>query len=353
MLVTLDFDGEDESEVLARTRIRRERDRAVTEAAGLARKLEEVQRVLAIVETAEGAALDPPKWLSTPKSAKKHRGTLALLLSDMHFDEVVEPGEMDGLNAYNRTIAELRLEKWASNVVKLTRHHLTGVTYDGVVLMLGGDSFSGDIHEELTQTNDDTILGSLLHWSEQLAAAITVVADEFGKVHIPVVVGNHGRMSRKPRAKLKARTNFDWLLGKMLQRHFTGDKRITFQIDEGPDAYFKVYGWGQLLTHGDQVKGGGGIGGVWPPLMRLRARKTQRHMTIGRPFEVLWCGHWHTLIQTPSLVINGSSKGYDEYARDMNFGFEVPQQALAVITPERGITWQCPVFCQDRKSEGW
>jgi len=351
--VTLDFDGEDESEILARTRIRRERDRAVAEAAGLARKLEQLERVLNLVEAAEGSRLQPPVWLTQPRSTKTHRGTLALLLSDMHFDEVVEPDEMDGLNAYSRRIAELRLERWTRNSIKLARHHLTGVTYDGALLMLGGDSFTGDIHEELTETNDDTILGSLLHWSELLAAAVTVMAGEFGKLHVVVVVGNHGRMSRKPRSKLKAKTNFDWLLGKMLERHFATDRRVTFQIPTSPDAWFEVYGHGQLLTHGDQVKGGAGIGGIWPPLMRLRARKTQRHMAIGKPFETLWCGHWHQLVQTPGLIINGSTKGYDEYARDGNFSYEVPQQALAVITPEHGITWQAPVLVQDRKSEGW
>ena len=67
----------------------------------------------------------------------------------------------------------------------------------------------------------------------------------------------------------------------------------------------------------------------------------------------MWCGHWHQLVQTPSLIINGSLKGVDEYAFINNFSFEQPQQALAVITPERGITIQAPVFCADRKAEGW
>jgi hypothetical protein len=37
----------------------------------------------------------------------------------------------------------------------------------------------------------------------------------------------------------------------------------------------------------------------------------------------------------------------------MGFGFEQPQQALALITPEKNITFQAPVFCADRKREGW
>lgn len=334
-------------------RIRRERDQAISENVRLTERLEEIERALDVVETATTSDLTPPKWLAQPPSKRAKRATLLLILSDTHFDEVVLPEEVAGLNAYNRRIAEIRLKTWTQNAVKLSRHYLAGLTYDGVVVMLGGDIFSGDIHEELAQTNEDTILGSLLHWSEQLVASLTCLADEFGKVHVAAVMGNHGRMSRKPRAKLRARTNFDWLLAKMIERHLTADRRFTFQIGENTDCLVDIYGKGHLLTHGDQVNGGGGIGGIWPPIKRMQARKAQRAMEIGRPFQTLYMGHWHQLIQTPGLVINGSMKGTDEYAWINNFGHEPPQQALAVITPEHGVTIQAPIFCADRKAEKW
>lgn len=331
---------------------RRQRDQANAAVGRLVAEVESLRRTLGWIESVDGAALDPPKWLAPapPRAAK--RATLMLLLSDMHFDEIVRPEEVGGLNAYNRQIAEGRLHEWCDNAVKVARHYLQGVAYDGVVLMLGGDTFSGDIHEELTQTNEDTALGSLLHWSEQLAAVTARLLDEFGKVHVVAVPGNHGRTTRKPRAKLRARTNFDWLLAKQLERHFATHKGATFQVSDDADAHFAVYGRGQLLTHGDQVNGGSGIGGIWPPIMRLRARKAERAMAIGKPFEALWMGHWHQLIQTPSLVINGSTKGMDEYAWLNNFGAEPPQQALAVVTPEHGVTVQAPVFCTP-KGEKW
>ena len=331
---------------------RRQRDDANAAVGRLAVEVEQLRQALGIVDAVSDAALEPPKWLAPapPKAAKK--ATLVLILSDCHFDEVVRPEEVGGLNAYNRTIAERRLKEWSANSIKLARHYLSGVTYDGVVLMLGGDLLSGDIHEELRETNADTIIGSTLHWSEQVAAAVGVLADEFGKVHVPAVVGNHGRMSRRPRAKLRARSNFDWLLAKQVERHFANDKRVTFQIGDDADELVSIYGRGHLLTHGDQVSGGGGIGGIWPPIMRMRARKAQRAMSTGRPFETLWMGHWHQLIQTPSLVVNGSTKGTDEYSWVSNFGHEVPQQALAVVSPEHGVTFQAPVFCTP-KGERW
>lgn len=329
----------------------RDRDKWRARAAVLAERLEEVERLLGIHESI--GTLRPPKW-TTPAKPKKHRAIVASILSDLHLDEVVRPDEIGGINAYNRAIAEIRLRLWADKLIEVTRHYIAGVDIDGAVVMLGGDIFSGNLHD-LAETNEDTLMGSLLHWSEQIAAALELVAGEFGRLHVPVVVGNHGRMTRKPRTKLRARDNVDWALGHLVARHFQGDKRVTVTVTDDPDQLVPIYDTMHLLTHGDQVTGGGGIGGIWPPIMRMIARKQQRYSGIGTPFEVMVCGHWHQLISAPSqgLIVNGSLKGYDEYASLNNFRAEPPQQAMWMVTPERGITMTAPIFCQDRKAEGW
>lgn len=336
----------------AAKRMKRERDLAKADNERLKAELVSLKATLDVVESLADTQLEPPKWL-TPAAKSRGAATLVVMLSDLHLDEVVIPEEVDFLNAYNRQIARLRLEKWGQNVIKLARHHFNGVKYDGVVILLGGDIFSGDIHEELKETNADTILGSVHYWSEHLAAAIDMLLGEFKHGVVASVVGNHGRTTRKPRAKLRAKTNFDWLLAKNLERHFKGDKRVTFQVPEGADVLVTIYGQGHLMTHGDQASGGAGIGGIWPPVMRLRARKAQRYLAVGANFQTIWMGHWHQYISTPSLVVNGSLKGVDEYCFLQNFGYEVPQQALAVVAPEKGIVVHAPVFVQDRRKEGW
>jgi regulator of replication initiation timing len=332
--------------------LRSQRDRLTNQNARLHEENETLRRALSLVDLAESQTLQPPKWLA-PTKPKTSAATLVAMLSDTHYDEIVNPDEMEGLNAYDRDIATARTQLWSSNIVKLARHHLSGVTYDGMVLMLGGDIFSGDIHEELSITNEDTMIGSLLYWSEQIAASIDVFANEFKRVHVVAVVGNHGRTTRKPRMKQRVRTNFDWLLAKMVERHFANDKRVSFTVPESADAWFQIYDHGHLLTHGDQVNGGGGIGGIYPPIMRMRAKKQSRYMVTGKAFSTLWLGHWHQYLSTPSMVVNGSMKGYDEYAMLNGFSFEQPQQALAVVTPKHNLTFQAPVFCLDRKREGW
>lgn len=335
------------------SRLRQERDQAINELQKQEQELSSLRKALDTVQRLEQSDLQPPNWLLPRERQRAQASTLVAMLSDLHLDEVVLPEEVDGLNAYNRNIAEIRLRAWTVNTIKMARAHLAGLRYDGFVLLLGGDIFSGDIHEELSETNEDTMIGSLLFWSEQLATAIGMLADEFKKVHIAAVAGNHGRTTRKPRAKLRARTNYDWLLAKMLERHFATDKRITFQIPESSDCLVSIYGRGHLLTHGDQAHGGSGIGGIYPPIMRLRARKAQRYLAVDWSFDTLWLGHWHQYLPSPSLIINGSMKGYDEYAYINNFQHEQPQQALAVVTSHRGIILQAPVFCADRKRESW
>jgi len=289
-----------------------------------------------------GHTYKPPAWLTKPP--KKSSGVVCTILSDTHFDEVVKPEEIGYRNEYNREIAVARLENYFQKIILLTKDYITGINYEGCVLFLGGGSFSDDINEELTQTNEDTMLSSVIFWTEQITAGINLLAEHFKYVHIPCVVGNHGRRTRKPRAKLRAKDNFDWFLAKTLEQRFIENKKVTFEVATGADLMVDVQDTTYLLTHGDQARGGGGIGGIWPPLMRLVARK--RNNT---DFDYMVLGHFHQLIMAPSsgFLLNGSLKGYDEYAAIENFAYEVPQQALWINVPEKGILWQTSLLVDD------
>ena len=107
-------------------RIRKQRDSLANQNARLQNKIDELERVLSVVDEVDGLSVQPPSWLA-PAKPKRSAATLVVMLSDTHFDEVVNPEEMEGLNAYNRQIAVMRLEKRAQNVVKLSRHYLSGV----------------------------------------------------------------------------------------------------------------------------------------------------------------------------------------------------------------------------------
>ena len=318
-----------------------ERDLALAQVKRLRKDLIESNKRAALSEQIAASIKKPPKWLTPKRKKKEHYGTVCALLSDTHFDENVNAVEMGGTNEYNREIATDRLKNFFSKTIELSRDYTSGVTYDGAVLFLGGDIVSGDIHEELKESNEDTTLGTVVYWTEQLTAGVKMLGEHFEKVHIPCVVGNHGRRTRKARMKNRARDNFDWFIYVHLAAHFKDHPTITFDVSDEADSLVDIYNTRFLLTHGDQVSGGQGIGGIWPPIKRMQARKQ-----INTPHDVLVMGHWHQLIQaaTNGLIVNGSLKGWDEYAKIQNFAFEPPAQAWWVVTPEHGVTFQAPIF---------
>jgi hypothetical protein len=298
--------------------------------------------------------VNPPEWLTKPKkgSASEFAGVPTLFASDWHFAEVVRSSEVGGVNEYNIEISKERVRTFVTVAIDLLRNKLSSGTYPGVVLALGGDMISGDIHEELSETNEIPTLPAVLELSSVLTWAITTLANEFGAVFLPCVTGNHGRMSRKPRAKRRNYTNFDWLLYQILAKRFENDKRVTFYIPESADAYYRVYGTRYLLTHGDQFRGGDGMIGALGPISRGDKKKRARNGQIDRSFDVMLLGHWHQYIHLTRFIVNGSLKGYDEYADANNFDVEPAQQAMWITHPDHGITFRMPIYVQRKdKSE--
>jgi len=294
-----------------------------------------------------------PKWLRTKSKKGEHRGIANLFLSDLHLDEVVNPAQMGFVNAYNRDIALLRLRATAESAVKMAKGYIQGIDYDVITVWLGGDIFSGNIHDELKQTNEGTILASLEFWIDPFVEMLRYLADEFGAVHVPGCVGNHGRNTYKPIAKNRVEDNFDWFFYRQLKRALDGDSRFTWQLPVTPDVTVKHYNHTYLLTHGDQFRGGSGIAGIATPLALGAFRKSRRQQAVDDPFDTLLLGHFHQYTLLPGIIVNGSLKGYDEYASISNFGFEVPKQAFWVSTPERGPAFHADIQPMHKKLERW
>lgn len=286
-----------------------------------------------------------PEWSVRKQSSKKHQIIPVHLLSDFHFDEVVELSQTNGKNEYNRKIAERRLKRNFMKVGEVCRDYVKGFHYPGIVVAMLGDNFSGNIHEELKCTNEDTILGSLYHWLEPMGAGLKMLADEFGKVTVVSVVGNHGRNSIKPISKNRVRDNFDWLFSALLKRQFdqAGDKRFTWIIAEGHKQPFSVFDTKFLASHGDEAHGGSGIASLLSPLMIQAAKLKRLH-----DYDYWLIGHWHQLAAFKNVRVNGAGKGFDEYATIKSFEYQVPQQDLFFVSPEHGITASWPIFLEDK-----
>lgn len=298
-----------------------------------------------------------PEWLTQigkRTGSPSNSGVPTLFCSDWHWGEVVNPNEISGFNKYDLSIAHKRVENLVTRTLSLLFDKLASPQYEGLVLVFGGDMVSGDIHEELSKTNERPIMPIVHDLDEVLVDMIEALLQRFDRIHIPCVTGNHGRTTRKMQSKERAATNFEWIVYHRLHQWFTQDKyggRVTFQIPDGADCYYKIYDHRYLLTHGDQFRGGDGLIGPLGPITRGRHKKHTRDSSLGQGFDTMLNGHFHTLMQLPHLVVNGSLIGYSEYPYVGNFEAERPAQALWLTHKTEGITFQMPVYVDDQKKK--
>jgi len=321
---------------------------------------QELEKKLDIVSQIEHAIPDPPEWLA-PEPAGNHAGTPLLLMGDNHFDEVVTPSEILNLNAYDRRIAEQRLRRTFEGAVQLPRDYLgSKLRKDGIVVAHAGDLITGEIHDELTETNEGKPTETIEYFMDPMIAGLRLLREEYAKVHVVAVTGNHDRLYRKKRAKGDPSSSWAWLFWKIIAREFKRHSTVTVEIAAGESTIFPVYDTRFLLHHGDSFQGGGGIAGPLTPLAIGHYRRSRKHADAVRytgdgdlRFDMILQGHIHHRNHLPGIITTGAAKGYDEYASKKSFPFEPASQEMLIVTPERGVTFAAPVYVQNQDEEGW
>jgi hypothetical protein len=288
---------------------------------------------------------DPPDWFIERDKQSNH-GVPTLLCSDWHWGETVDPAQVNHVNAFNLEIADARWKRMVEKTINLMLVHMAKPKYDYLCFPLAGDMVSGNIHEELRETNWAPLSVCLIQFRDRLIWAIDEFLNAFKKVYLPCLTGNHGRMDRKPRFKNAAFDNYEFILYEMLRHHYRSEKAVHFEIAEGSELLYDVCGTRYLAMHGDGFKGGSGIAAALSPMMIGRARKKQTALATNRPFDCLVHGHWHFLRNIGDIISNGSGKGFDEYALKWGYEFQTPQQALWVTHPDYGITASWPIYLE-------
>lgn len=277
-----------------------------------------------------------------------------LFFSDEHFGEVVNPEQVNGINEYNTKIAVNRYQNIITNSLDVMFNHLNNVNKKKLVINLGGDNISGDIHDELSATNDMTTMESVYVYVEEKERGIkTLLSAGFEQILINCVRGNHDRNTDRVHTKNILETSSAYLVYKFLQKIFAGDSRVVFNIAQGQDCLYQLNNHRMLLTHGDCFKGGNGIGGITIPILRGFMKKQSNYNAVGLGFDSMCIGHFHqyTSINGGQVIINGSLKGYDEYSQRMGFGYQEPSQAFWLTNPRHGITIQLPIFAEKKEEK--
>lgn len=278
-----------------------------------------------------------------PAEVKKRHSTaheMMLLLSDVHFSEVVDPRVAMGLS-YNEDIAKHRLERVRDVVIRYKHLRETSYPIQKLTVAVLGDMLSGDIHEELEINNQNPLPVALVTLAYYLHDMGLSLAKEFGDVEFVFVPGNHPRTTKKMRFKQRTTTNWEYVLGHFVKALAGTSYHVSIPLSIV--AIHRVFNWRVGLHHGDSIKSNS-FAGIPFYGMRQRREAVQallRH--LGQPaVDFLAFGHFHspTILEgtDSTIIINGSVKGGDEYSIGNYFGSNDPVQLLLTFHEKHGLT---------------
>ena len=296
-----------------------------------------------------GLVIREPTWMYEGAQGKRGSATLIVHNSDRHRGEVIEADEINGWNAFNPEIHDRRVKRFMNAACEIGRRWTEDKDVDGVLYTMGGDEISGDIHEELLMTNAATSLEEVQASAGVHVACLRMLADEYGRVHVLAVPGNHGRTTKRKTAKKYGALSYDIMIAKLVAEKLADDERFSFQIAAGPDVSTIIYRRRILLTHGDNIGTAGGQGFVGPMLPIIRGVKkvqAQYSSAQAKPDLVL-TGHFHVSGNPPGILANGSVPGLSEFGMTLRGPIEPPKQWLACMTDRWGLRDRCDVQLEE------
>lgn len=289
----------------------------------------------AIAEFRDGIKGDGGKSHRAYKYRKPSGSATAVVcLNDIHGEETVDPATINGLNEYNLEIAERRLDVVANSVLLLLDAERRKSHIRDLVVWLGGDIITGNIHEELAEENALSpieacrwakwhLIGLLDHWLEHA---------DVDSVSVVTSKGNHGRTTAKPRIATSAKHSYEWGMYEDMADIYAarGDKRIQFKNDRGYFNWLDIQDKRVRFHHGDWIKYNGGVGGITIPVNKAinEWNKSER-----ADYDVF--GHWHQHKKGHLWASCNCLIGYNAYAQSIKAEFSVPTQTMFVFDAKR------------------
>jgi hypothetical protein len=332
------------------TRREYEVSRLRTHVSDLQRSLKGIRRELELTDARLETLLDlqsfdKPIAIKPRKSSGANQSTAVLIASDWHVEEEVRPEQVGGLNRYDLDIAAARIDKFWRNGLTLINSVRGATKVHDLVLVLGGDFYSGHIHEDLVESTAFSPIHSVKWLIPKLRAGIDFMLEhgDFKKIYVVGKIGNHSRLTSKPRVSTAFDHSLEWLMYDVLAQGYKGESRVQFNLEPSYLTVLPVYDFKLRIHHGDYLRYAGGIGGLSVPLNKAIH---QWNRGAGADLDIL--GHWHSWQSSIGrAVVNGSLIGYSPFAVKIKAEYEPPQQGFCLISEKYGReTLRAPVFVE-------
>jgi hypothetical protein len=319
-------------------RTRQQRDTARKDLRQALERIDDLERAL---ERYEDIASQPLPRIEPVRLRPGLRPAAAVaLLSDVHAEERVVPTAAIS-NRYDLAIAEHRVGRFFAGVEWLVAKTSRDFAIDTLVLWLGGDLITGDIHEELLETAEVPPASAVLAIRGWLVAGLRRVLAALPElsVVVPCSYGNHGRTTKKTRAATGYGHSWEWLLYHVLASDFADEPRVHFSVTTDAIQYVDVLDYTLAFSHGDAMRYNGGVGGITIP-----ATKAVLRWQRWKQCDYYHFGHFHTRIDLGEFAFNGSVIGPSPFGLRIGAPPEPPQQSFYVLDAKRGKAMSTPVW---------
>lgn len=248
----------------------------------------------------------------------KSDNDLVVMFGDLHIGQ----NFASAWGIYDSSVAKDRVNQYINKILEIKNRHHSENCY----VSLQGDMISNSIHKSLAITNSENVIEQIIMASEITASFLAKLANNFNKVIVASVVGNHSRIDRKEDALKDER--LDSLIEWYAKNKLSNFSNVFFEegIDNTVSGFWcrdKYY----AVVHGDYDKfDGNGV--------------SKLSMMIGFfPYCVLF-GHRHypssTEVNGIKLVQSGSLPGSgDDHTVQLRLSGKPSQTVL--VCSNKGI----------------
>lgn len=250
---------------------------------------------------------------------------------------------------YNSEVLAKRIELYTEKMLDIVEVQRADHPVDNLHVWFLGDIVEGEeIFPGQSHLIDSGIYRQVgVNGPEILAKFFSAALENFEKINVTAVIGNHGSVGGKNRKMYDPESNMDRLLYKIVSLIFAENKKIKFNIPDGRGerhwyAVDKIGNYSTLLIHGDQLPS--------PSAVSAYGRKILgwKDGAIPEEFQDVFMGHYHQqtkmTIGSSTLRISGSPESYNTYAQEYFNSMSRPSQQLLFVHPENGITSEYSVW---------
>ena len=285
----------------------------------------------------------PPK-IPLARAAKKKgiKRFPVLHLSDWHFEEVVKPEAVLGMNSYDMPTAARRMWR-VTQAFRDWHHDLESSRYvmPELVVALNGDMLTGSLHGLERHSSAPNVIRATLACGRLIALVLRDLAADFPRVRVVCTVGNHGRLPDDKKVPTKDPSrSFDYMAYAIARELLREHKHVEFTLPDSYGAVYDVAGHTCYQGHGNFVKQQLGIVGYG--MRRFVSNLAANMGAAGKSLRYAFFGHFHqasaaefagvTAFIGPSLI------GTQEYSFLSGGSVNRPAQQAFVFDEDLGHT---------------